>query len=113
MFFSSSEISDGAQILIAVRDADVGVLSLQVSTCPKCGGEGQVISEYCRKCGGDGRVRVKKNIKVKIPVGVNNGSTLRVRGEGDAGPKGYLFHPCLCWPSVATKYVSDKALLLP
>jgi len=79
-----------------VKDADVGTLCLQVSTCPKCGGEGQVIAEYCRKCGGDGRVRVKKNIKVKIPVGVNNGSTLRVRGEGDAGPRGYFFHSSLC-----------------
>ena len=36
-------------------------------------------------------MRVKKNLKVKIPVGVNNGSTLRVRGEGDAGPRGYVF----------------------
>lgn len=32
---------------------------------------------------------MRKNIKVKIPAGVNNGSTLRVRGEGDAGPRGY------------------------
>jgi len=67
-----------------------------------------VISEYCRKCGGDGRVRVKKNIKVKIPVGVNNGSTLRVRGEGDAGPRGYPFHPSLFWPSVTNLYVLIK-----
>lgn len=38
-------------------------------------------------------MRVKKNLKVKIPVGVSNGSTLRVRGEGDAGPRGYVFAP--------------------
>lgn len=62
---------------------------LQVSTCTTCAGEGEVISDYCRKCGGEGRIRVKKNIKVKIPAGVNNGSTLRVRGEGDVGPRGY------------------------
>ncbi|KAJ3695481.1 hypothetical protein LUZ60_000858 [Juncus effusus] len=60
----------------------------QVSICPTCGGEGEVISEYCRKCSGEGRVRVTKDIKVKIPPGVSKGSTLRVRGEGDAGPKG-------------------------
>ncbi|XP_058115540.1 uncharacterized protein LOC131258319 [Magnolia sinica] len=60
----------------------------QVSICPNCGGEGEVISEYCRKCAGEGRLRVKKDIKVKIPPGVSKGSTLRVRGEGDAGPKG-------------------------
>ncbi|KAJ7550714.1 hypothetical protein O6H91_07G113900 [Diphasiastrum complanatum] len=60
----------------------------QVSTCTTCGGEGEVISDYCRKCGGEGRVRVRKNIKVKIPPGVNSGSTLRVRGEGDVGARG-------------------------
>lgn len=60
----------------------------QVSVCPNCGGNGEVISEYCRRCSGEGRVRVKKDIKVKIPPGVDKGSILRVAGEGDAGPKG-------------------------
>lgn len=60
-----------------------------MSICPNCGGEGEVISEFCRKCAGEGRLRIKKDIKVKIPPGVSKGSTLRVRGEGDAGPKGY------------------------
>lgn len=49
-----------------------------------------MISEYCRSCSGEGRVRVKKDIKVKIPPGVGKGSILRVAGEGDAGPKGYV-----------------------
>ncbi|XP_059291242.1 uncharacterized protein LOC132044752 [Lycium ferocissimum] len=60
----------------------------QVSVCPKCGGDGEMISEYCRKCSGEGRIRVKKDIKVKIPPGVSKGSILRVAGEGDAGPRG-------------------------
>ncbi|XP_031105096.1 uncharacterized protein LOC116009997 [Ipomoea triloba] len=60
----------------------------QVSVCPNCGGNGEVISEFCRKCSGKGRVRVKKDIKVKIPPGVSKGSILRVAGEGDAGPRG-------------------------
>ncbi|KAH8514582.1 hypothetical protein H0E87_007426 [Populus deltoides] len=60
----------------------------QVSVCPNCGGDGEVISEYCRKCSGEGRIRVKKNIKVKVPPGVGAGSILRVVGEGDAGPRG-------------------------
>ncbi|KAK1276522.1 Chaperone protein dnaJ 39 [Acorus gramineus] len=60
----------------------------QVSICPTCGGEGEIISEYCRKCAGEGRIRIKKDINIKIPPGVSKGSTLRVRGEGDAGPKG-------------------------
>ncbi|XP_042378512.1 chaperone protein DnaJ-like isoform X2 [Zingiber officinale] len=60
----------------------------QVSVCPSCGGEGEIISEYCQKCAGEGRIRVRKDINVKVPPGVSKGSTLRVRGEGDAGPKG-------------------------
>ncbi|KAL8497175.1 hypothetical protein ACS0TY_020747 [Phlomoides rotata] len=60
----------------------------QVSICPNCGGDGEMISESCRKCSGAGRVRVRKDIKVKIPPGVSKGSILRVVGEGDAGPKG-------------------------
>ncbi|XP_010250190.1 PREDICTED: uncharacterized protein LOC104592493 [Nelumbo nucifera] len=60
----------------------------QVSVCPNCGGSGEVISEYCRKCAGEGRIRIKKDIKVKVPPGVSKGSILRVNGEGDAGPNG-------------------------
>ncbi|KAG6410709.1 hypothetical protein SASPL_128775 [Salvia splendens] len=60
----------------------------QVSICPNCGGDGEIISESCRKCSGAGRIRIKKDIKVKIPPGVSKGSILRVAGEGDAGPKG-------------------------
>lgn len=60
----------------------------QVSVCPTCGGNGEIISEYCRNCSGEGRLRIKKDIKVKVPPGVSKGSILRVAGEGDAGPKG-------------------------
>ncbi|RVW92055.1 Chaperone protein DnaJ [Vitis vinifera] len=63
---------------------------MQVSVCPTCGGDGEVISEYCRKCSGEGRIRVKKDIKVKVPPGVSKGSILRVAGEGDAGLRGAL-----------------------
>lgn len=67
------------------------VLSLyQVSVCPNCGGDGEVISEFCRKCNSEGRIRLKKIIKVKVPPGVSSGSILRVAGEGDAGPRGYI-----------------------
>ncbi|XP_021731811.1 uncharacterized protein LOC110698641 isoform X2 [Chenopodium quinoa] len=60
----------------------------QVSVCPNCGGNGEVIADYCRKCAGEGRIRVKKDIKIKVPPGVSQGSVLRVAGEGDAAPKG-------------------------
>ena len=54
-------------------------------TCSRCGGEGSIIGSPCPDCRGEGRVKVTKKIKVKIPAGVDNGSQLRVRAEGEAG----------------------------
>jgi molecular chaperone DnaJ len=54
-------------------------------TCSRCGGEGSIIGTACLDCRGEGRVKVTKKIKVKIPAGVDNGSQLRVRAEGEAG----------------------------
>jgi molecular chaperone DnaJ len=54
-------------------------------TCSRCGGEGSIIQAVCPDCRGEGRVKVTKKIKVKIPAGVDQGSQLRVRGEGEAG----------------------------
>ena len=59
-----------------------------VRTCDRCGGEGVILKTPCIACGGRGRIRVKRNIKVKIPAGVDTGSRLRVHGEGEAGEKG-------------------------
>ncbi len=57
-------------------------------TCPQCGGAGKVIKDPCATCGGAGRVREEKKIQVKIPAGVDDGSRLRVAGEGEAGFNG-------------------------
>ncbi|HEX8169658.1 MAG TPA: molecular chaperone DnaJ [Thermoanaerobaculia bacterium] len=57
-------------------------------TCPQCGGAGKVIKDPCSTCGGAGRVREEKTISVKIPAGVDDGSRLRVAGEGEAGFNG-------------------------
>lgn len=54
-------------------------------TCPKCRGEGALIGQPCQSCHGEGRQRVTRKIQVKIPAGVDTGSSLRVRGEGEAG----------------------------
>ena len=56
--------------------------------CPKCGGQGKIISEPCKECRGKGTVKKNKQIKVKIPAGVDDGSRLRVASEGEAGAKG-------------------------
>jgi molecular chaperone DnaJ len=57
-------------------------------TCPQCQGAGQVIRDPCPECGGEGRVRREHTIDIKIPPGVDNGTRLRIAGEGDAGANG-------------------------
>lgn len=59
----------------------------QVMTCSSCGGTGE-ISTPCNTCSGDGRVRRTKRISLKVPPGVDSGSRLRVRSEGNAGRRG-------------------------
>jgi len=61
---------------------------VSVSTCPKCGGTGQVIRDVCRACSGEGRVNKERTIKVNIPAGVNSGNYLTLRGQGNAGYRG-------------------------
>lgn len=68
----------------------------QVSTtCPSCRGEGQIISDPCIECSGGGKIRVERQINIKIPPGVDTGSQLRLTGEGQpgehGGPPGDLF----------------------
>ncbi len=58
------------------------------TTCPSCNGAGRIVTDPCRKCGGKGKIQVKRTINLKIPPGVDTGSQLRLRGEGEAGEKG-------------------------
>jgi len=64
-----------------------------VQTCSQCRGEGSIIKQPCVSCYGQGRVKVTRKLKVKIPAGVNNDSSLRIRAEGEAGTysKGDLY----------------------
>lgn len=56
--------------------------------CSKCRGEGKIVSQPCSECRGKGTLKKNKKLKVKIPAGVDDGSRLRVSGEGEAGAKG-------------------------
>lgn len=60
----------------------------QVSACPTCGGTGEVVEDRCEVCGGSGQTQESKKLKITIPAGVDNGTRLRVSGEGDAGMRG-------------------------
>lgn len=58
------------------------------STCPDCKGQGTTISSPCAECGGSGRERIVREVKVKIPGGVDTGTRLRLRNEGELGERG-------------------------
>ncbi len=57
-------------------------------TCPSCRGAGQVIDKPCQSCNGSGRTQKEKALSVKIPSGVEDGTRIRLSGEGEAGLNG-------------------------
>ena len=57
-------------------------------TCPSCHGAGQVIADPCPSCRGEGRVDREKTLEVNIPAGVDEGTRIRLTGEGEAGARG-------------------------
>jgi molecular chaperone DnaJ len=56
---------------------------VQVSVCPTCKGKGKIIDSPCNNCHGAGLVRMRRKITVKVPMGIDEGYQLRLRGEGD------------------------------
>ncbi len=61
---------------------------INTATCSQCHGEGSVITEPCPQCRGAGKEKRQRSISVKIPAGVDDGSQIRLRGEGQAGSRG-------------------------
>lgn len=57
-------------------------------TCPHCHGEGRQISDPCTDCAGQGRVRRERTLSVDVPAGIEDGTRIRLSGEGEAGPRG-------------------------
>jgi molecular chaperone DnaJ len=77
-----------------VRQTFLGSM-VNVTTCPTCGGRGEVVNSPCRNCGGSGVERREVNRSVEIPPGVDNGTQIRISGEGEPGanngPRGDLY----------------------
>ena len=73
-----------------VRVTQKSILGMMqsVKVCDKCHGEGTIIDTPCEKCHGSGFENVSRQITIKIPAGVDTGSVLPLRGEGNAGLKG-------------------------
>jgi len=61
---------------------------VQVGVCPNCRGRGRVVEIPCGECGGSGTVKRTRRITVRIPPGVDEGSQLRLKGEGDSSKEG-------------------------
>ena len=60
----------------------------QITACNRCGGKGTIIDDPCPKCRGTGMVQKTRDIELKIPKGIDDGSQLRLAGEGEAGSGG-------------------------
>lgn len=58
------------------------------TSCARCQGTGRIMVAPCKECQGQGRVRKKKTVQVKVPAGVDSGTRLRLRGEGESGYRG-------------------------
>lgn len=67
--------------------ASQGFFSVE-RTCPTCHGRGQTISDPCTKCHGQGRVTEERSLSVNIPAGIEDGTRIRLQGEGEAGARG-------------------------
>ena len=61
---------------------------VNVATCPRCHGEGELVEFPCATCHGTARVESRKTLRVKVPAGVDDGDQVRLNGEGEAGIKG-------------------------
>ncbi|TYR31647.1 molecular chaperone DnaJ [Mesorhizobium microcysteis] len=67
--------------------ASQGFFSIE-RTCPQCQGRGQTIKDPCPKCSGQGRVTEERSLSVNIPAGIEDGTRIRLAGEGEAGMRG-------------------------
>ena len=98
---AGSGAKPGSQPQACVQCAGSGQVQIQQGffaisrTCPRCGGNGSIISDPCKPCSGEGLVLKESKLSVKVPAGIDHGQRLKLRGEGEkpAGglPAGNLF----------------------
>ena len=90
-----------------------GFFSIQQS-CPRCHGNGKIVTNPCPACGGNGRVKQHKTLSVKVPSGVDTGDRIRLSGEGEVGqnngPSGDLYVQMQVKPH--TIFTRDESHLL-
>jgi len=77
----------GSGVMRMARQTPLGQFVTQ-STCTKCNGDGQVVQTPCPTCAGRGRREIERHLTVKVPAGVDDGSRIRITGNGEAGIRG-------------------------
>lgn len=77
----------GTGRVIRLQRTMLGNIQTQ-ATCQECNGEGKIYKTKCKKCGGVGVTKEVVTIKIKIPAGIDNGQSIRLNGQGEAGEKG-------------------------
>ncbi len=78
---------NGQGRVMRVQQTMLGAIQTQVQ-CPSCHGEGQTFSTKCKKCAGHGVVKEVVTLKIMIPAGIDNGQSIRLSGNGEAGERG-------------------------
>lgn len=71
----------------SVRQTMLGQM-VNVTTCPRCRGDGRIIESACETCHGDGRTERRRSLRVTIPAGIDEGHQIRLSNEGEVGPRG-------------------------
>jgi molecular chaperone DnaJ len=88
---------------------------VNVTMCDRCRGEGRIVTTPCKHCRGSGREKRKRTLSVKIPAGVDNGSQMRLTGEGEigahGGPRGNLYLAINVKPHEVFRREEDDVLL--
>ena len=78
----------GGRGQVVYRQQTLFGVTQSVQACPDCRGPGKIIKERCTDCRGEGYVSVRKKIEVDIPAGIDNGQSIRLRGQGEPGVRG-------------------------
>lgn len=84
-----------------------GILRVQ-TTCPECRGEGKRIDDPCSDCRGQGFIKKNVEIEVSIPAGVDDGTRVRITGQGEPSPDGGPPGHCYCFVSVKKHEIFER-----
>lgn len=73
---------------VRTQQVFMGMTMQSTAPCPSCGGKGKTVKTPCSRCKGKGRVKRSQKLKVDIPAGIDDGQSVRLRGQGNAGANG-------------------------